>query len=254
MSKPKILINGCGITYQGPKYKTWPNVLKVLGFETIDVSGPAVSNQWILNKTSLALLDDQKINTVVIQLTNLGKLDVEVNRDRIEKMVINDPLRNFLIAPDRTVVGVSRNDIANVPIGSIWPSSASQGHPAKQYWHEFLFSPALELEDIFCKLMMMGVYCQYKKINLVVFQGYHLPWQSDQLEQLGNIIRNPEKSLYQAYQDSAYYQYHDHADQNSVPCFQYQTRIAEEISAALDLDEVSRTKLSRIIETYDTQR
>ena len=250
--KPKILINGCGITYQGSNiHKTWPSVLKVLGFDIIDVSGPAVSNQWILNKTLLALLGDQKINTVVIQLTNLGKLDVEVDQNRIKQLVINDSLRNFLIAPDRSIINVSLNNATDVPVGSVWPSSASQEHEAKQYWYKFLFSTELELEDIFCKLMMLDAYCQQKKINLMVFQGYYLPWRSDYLTQLSHLIRNPEKSLYQEYQDSPSYQYHDHKNRNSVPCFRFQIQIAEKISAFLDLDDSTKHKLSNIAKYYE---
>lgn len=251
LSKPKILINGCGITYQGSKeHKTWPNVLKVLGFDLVDVSGPAVSNQWILNKTFLALLANPTIDIAVVQLTMVGKLDVEVDHGRTEKLVSNDQRRNFVIAPGNRVIRVEPQSTADVPVGSIWPSSQSLDHQAKKFWHEFLFSPNLELEDIFCKLKMMEDYCHHKKIDLLVFQGYDLSWKPDQLLLLQQVIKNPANSLHTEYLNSPWYQYHDHENKNSVPCFPYQIQIAAKVAAYLTLDEIANKKLSNIMAKY----
>jgi hypothetical protein len=51
LSNKKILISGCGFSFSKQERKTWVNVLKSVGVNIVDVGGPAVSNQWILNKT-----------------------------------------------------------------------------------------------------------------------------------------------------------------------------------------------------------
>jgi hypothetical protein len=58
LSDLKILVSGCGITYSKQKVQTWPNIFRLLGCTIVDVGGPAVSNQWIINKTFLELQDD----------------------------------------------------------------------------------------------------------------------------------------------------------------------------------------------------
>ena len=45
----KILISGCGISFQGER-PTWVKMLKLLGVDLVDVSGPAISNYLILNQ------------------------------------------------------------------------------------------------------------------------------------------------------------------------------------------------------------
>lgn len=253
MSKQKILISGCGITYQGNQnHRTWPQVLRTIGTDIIDVSGPAVSNQWILNKTFLSLLTNHdKIQTAVVQITSIGKLDVEINTDRVKELVAPDSLRNFVLYPDRTVNLISKDNTDAVAPGGIWPSSASQEHYAKKNWNKFLYSPMLEIEDLFCKLLMLNAYCHGKNINLLVFQGYDLPWRTDQIAHLRSVIKNLGSNLYQQYRDSTLYQYHDHAGHNSVPCFEYQVHIADMIAAHLDLDSIARNKLSNIVKIYE---
>ena len=43
-----ILISGCGITFQG-KEPTWAKVFRLAGANMKDVSGPAISNDLIVN-------------------------------------------------------------------------------------------------------------------------------------------------------------------------------------------------------------
>lgn len=245
------MISGCGITYEGVPHKTWPRVLKCLGYNIIDCSGPAVSNQWIFNKSLSGLLAEPDIHTVILQLTDVGKLDVEMDQARLRDLVIDDPLRNFVITPQNSVIRVNQDTIADIADGSVWPSSFSQDHAAKQSWRRYLYSVGLELEDIFCKLIMLKAYCDQRNIDLLVFQGYDLPWCKKHLAHLTTIVKNINTSFSSEYHRSEFYQAHDHAAQNSVPCFAYQIRIAQEIAQYLHMDDISRVKLCRITERYN---
>jgi hypothetical protein len=135
LSNKKILVSGCGLSWGSQERKTWVNILKIGGASIIDAGGPAVSNQWIINQSILQAMSNTDITHVVIQLTSIGKLDVETNPDRIAELVESDQLRNFTF-------------------NGIWPSSHSTNHPAKQLWKTWLSSPGLELQDIFCKLVL----------------------------------------------------------------------------------------------------
>ena len=68
LSNKKVLVSGCGFSFGGQERKTWVNVLKSVGVNIVDVGGPAVSNQWILNQAFLKLLEDESINQVILQL------------------------------------------------------------------------------------------------------------------------------------------------------------------------------------------
>lgn len=229
-SRKNLLVSGCGITYNSANHKTWTTVMKAVGYNIIDVSGPAVSNQWILNKTILKLLsDDCKIDAVVIQLTGLGKLDVMVDHARSEKLVKNDPLRNFIIHPNFRVTKTDEFEEH-----SVWPSSVSQHHVSKQQWKEWLYSPMLEIEDLFCKLSLLSNYCNHKKIPLLVFQGYELPWPPEHHSKIETIVKNFDRNFYQDYTESMYYQFHNFENYNTVPCFQFQCEIARRIVQWLD--------------------
>lgn len=203
----KFLISGCGLSWSGQERKTWVNILKATGLKITDVGGPAVSNQWIINKTILELLENPYDN-IIIQLTSLGKLDVEINEERIKELVVNDTLRNFTYK-------------------NIWPSSASDDHESKKQYYKWLMSPSLDTEDIVVKLSLLHEICAIRKINLYVFQGYDIPWSEQQSHILKNIIIN-EPSLYNAYPNSIHYQFHDHI--NTVPCLSYQFVLAKLIS------------------------
>ena len=207
-SNKKFLISGCGLSFSGQERKTWVNILKVSGINLVDVGGPAVSNQWILNKAILELYN-YRYDTVIIQLSGIGKLDVEISNERYRELVINDPIRNFTYQ-------------------NLWPSSASDAHLSKQLYYQWLYSPTLETEDLLCKLLLLKNLCNQRNINLYIFQGYPIPWTDKQKEWLKNIIHDLDSDLYSPYPDSEHYQFHDHT--NTVPCISYQFVLAKIIA------------------------
>lgn len=216
----KFLISGCGISWSGQERKTWVNILRAAGLKITDVGGPAVSNQWILNKAILELWNSH-YDTVIIQLTSLGKLDVEVNSERIAELVNKDSIRNF------TYKGV-------------WPSSASDDHESKKLYYKWLASPNLEIEDITCKLLLLSMLCKKNNINLYVYQGYDIPWSIEQKNLLADILVD-SNSLYNDYPNSIHYQYHDHS--NTVPCLSYQFELAKRISVTCCPEIIERITL-----------
>jgi hypothetical protein len=216
----KILVSGCGFSWSGQERKTWVNVLKSVGAKITDVGGPAVSNQWILNK-AFNELRNNNYDCAVIQLTALGKLDVEVNKDRMEELVKPDKLRNFVI-------------------DNVWPSSASVDHISKKLYQRWLYSPTLETEDLFCKLLLLKDWCINKGIELTVYQAYEIPWLPEQQLLLGTVVANSDSQLYNQYINSRHYQFHDNAGENTVPCIQYQIELAEEITSKLNLNLLDR--------------
>jgi hypothetical protein len=209
MSKQKILVSGCGLSWSGQERKVWTNILKITGIDIIDVSGPAVSNQWILDQAFITLLDDQTITDVVIQLTNLGKLDVEINLNRQLDLVESDSIRNF------TYKG-------------IWPSSASQEHLSKKLWYEFLYSPKLEQQELFCKLILLAHWCNTHDIKLTVVQGYHIPWTDYQKKIIAGILHDINYIIWDAYKRSTYYIIEDY---NTVPRLEFQFELALELAS-----------------------
>lgn len=215
MSKQKILISGCGISWSGQEgRKTWGNILKVAGVDIVDTGGPAVSNQWILNRAIEYVLHNS-VDAVVIQLSSLGKLDVEVTSERELSLVQPDTLRNFVI-------------------DGVWPSSASLEHPSKKMWYDYLYSPRLELQDIKIKLELLKFYCKHNNIQLLVLKGYDLP-NCD----FNDLIYN-EVPLYDQYLSNPMYVYHDEAKQMSVPCIEFQFTLAYLIIKALGIDVIPR--------------
>ena len=242
----QILTSGCGMTYSCQQHKTWANVLKTLGCNIIDVSGPAVSNHWILNKAIQKLYNSTDIDTVIIQLSKLEKLDVEVDNLRIQDLVVPDDIRNFVIQDDQSVT--KGDDISE---GGTWPSSSSQQHESKQLWRKWLFSPKLELEDLMCKLLLLSDYCNQRQIKLYVFHGYALPWTDEQKLHLKNIIVNLNDDFYTNYHRSPYYKLHDFTNNNSVPCLPYMVELAVKISEFLPLQIQHR--LSKVKPFYDQQ-
>ena len=214
MSKQKILISGCGLSWSGQERKVWTNILKVAGADIVDVGGPAVSNQWILNRAFTALLDDATITDAVIQLTSLGKLDVEVDQPRELALVKNDTIRNF------TYKG-------------IWPSSASLEHLSKKLWHEYLYSPTLEQQDLFCKIMLIDNWCNTHNIKLTIIQGYSIPWSLEQLKELKDIVYNLEKSIYEEYEETEYFKKDNNTELNTVPGLGFQFYLANKLGTLL---------------------
>ncbi len=240
----KILVNGCGYTFSKQSRKTWANILSIAGADIIDISKPAVSNQWIINKTFLELCNNTDIKSVIVQLTSLGKLDVEVDLERINNLVKTDQIRNFVISYNNTICSHDQLTTAG-----IWPSSVSQDHESKKQYMKWLWSPGLETEDLFCKVMMLASYCKTKKIKLCVFQAYDIFWSESQKEQLTNIIQNINESFDHQYKKSLFYKEHDFSNANSVPNLKFQLEIASIISKYLD--ETVKKKLEKIKNTYD---
>jgi hypothetical protein len=229
LSNKKILISGCGVSWSKQIKHTWVNLLKIVGANLIDVGGPAVSNQWVLNQAIDHLIHHSDVDHVIVQLTSLGKLDVEINDERLAELVVPDTIRNFII-------------------NGVWPSSTSQDHPAKQLWTKWLSSPGLELQDITNKLILLNHWCQTRGISLTVLQGYPLPWTSDQQSVLSAILDTSAESIISLYKNSQFYHWHDHSDQNTVPCIEYQFELA--IMTAKKIDPLLLSRVKKMQDQY----
>lgn len=226
-SNKKVLVSGCGFSWSGQTRKTWVNVLRAVGVTIIDVGGPAVSNQWIMNQTFLQLREIDSVDHVVLQLTSIGKLDVEVDALRKLELVDKDSIRNFVV-------------------NGVWPSSHSAEHESKRLYNQWLFSPGLETEDLFCKLLLLSDWCCTHGIPLTVLQAYDIPWTDSQRVALDTIIVNPADPLSDQYRRSVYYQHHDYTDQNTVPCVHYQIELAATVAtivAPLVLGRIQKMQL-----------
>ena len=232
------------MTYSKQKHKTWVSFLKLVGCNILDASAPAVSNQWIFNKTFLALLQHPDIKIVFVQLTNLGKLDVQVDLEKIEQLVKSDPIRNFVIDYDNQIK--SGDQIKN---SGIWPSSTSVNHLSKQQWAKWLYSPELEKEDIYCKLLLLDNFCKQHGIKLNVYQGYDIDWSAEQMVDLQHMIKNIDSDFYSVYQRSPHYKSHDFNNHNSVPCLGYQLELAQLLGQQLPLG--IQEKLDKFKSAYD---
>jgi hypothetical protein len=204
-SKTKLLVSGCGITYTGQPARTWATIVKLAGIEVIDVSGPAVSNQWIINRAFLAMQADSEIKHAVIQLTALGKLDVEIDQARQKELVEPDSIRNFAV-------------------DGVWPSSASTDHASKALWRQWLFSPGLEQQDLVVKLTLLHHWCQQQGIKLTVIQGYDLHWKPT--DPVHDLITNSNWDIMSDYKSTKWYQSPSKLD---VPVIEYQWELAVQL-------------------------
>lgn len=218
----KILISGCGFSFSKQHSKTWVNIFKSCGLQITDISGPAVSNQYILNKTILELLENPNYDHILIQLTALGKLDVSVDNLRYNELVKNDSLRNFTF-------------------NNIWPSSISNEHISKQLYNKWLVSPELEVEDVFVKLSLLNRL--YK--NITVIQAYDINWV-DKHKTVENLFFNFNQPLESEYKTGEYYKFHNHDNFNTVPCIQYQSYLAVKLSEFLKLSDNTMSKIKNI--------
>ena len=190
----------------------------MLGTPVINLSAPAISNQWIVDRTAEHLLKNQDVDQVIIQLTGLNKLDVEIkDSKREQELVVADSLRNFIWQ-------------------GVWPSSSSQEHLSKKLYNEYLYSPELLSKELAVKLAMLDFWCQAHDIKLHVYQGYTIPWTESDLELVKPIIKNINNPWYQEYIESNTYQLHDHANNNSVPCIEYAFVLAEHMAQVLSLN------------------
>lgn len=218
----RILISGCGFSYSKQSRKTWANVLQSAGVKIVDVGGPAVSNQYILNKTILELENKNDYDHVIIQLTSLGKLDVKVDDDRFNELVKTDSHRNFLYK-------------------ELWPSSHSSEHLSKQLYYKWLYSEDLELEDIICKLLLL----QKTHKNILIVQAYGINYPTIAAP-LTSMFYNFNKPLMDMYIASDFYKLHDHADNNTVPCLEYHVNLAYKLGKYLQIPHKNLIRLENI--------
>jgi hypothetical protein len=227
-SRTKLLVSGCGITYTGQPARTWATILKLAGVDVIDVSGPAVSNQWIVNRAFIKLQQDPEIKHAIIQLTALGKLDVEVDLVRELALVRSDSTRNFVV-------------------DGVWPSSTSIEHPAKSAWREMLFSPRLEQQDLEVKLTLLQEWCTQRDIQLLVVQGYDMHWHNQ--DEMNSIIDNIEWNIMSDYQQTKWFQLDSKKD---VPVTEYQFELAIHLTQRILPSYTD--KLQKIYQQYLTCR
>ena len=226
----KILVSGCGISFSGQQAKTWVNILSLTGADIVDTGAPAVSNQWIINRAFLQLEADSTIRQAVLQLTAMGKLDVEINEERIKELVEPDPIRNFTV-------------------DDVWPSSASEHHPSKQLWRQWLFSVQLEQQDVICKLRLLKHWCDAHAVKLTVIQGYDMRWDPDQQAQLASIIHDVEYNIIDHYHGSEWYTNNQTID---VPVlgFQFETALA----VAQHIDPALADRVEKIRQDFEKSR
>lgn len=198
------------------KHKTWAQVFRLMPYPMIDVSGPAVSNQWIIDEAFYCLLENPDITDVILQLTSVGKLDIDVTEDR-EIMVTNDSLRNF------TYKG-------------IWPSSHSLEHESKRLWKQYLWSPGLEIKELCAKIIMFSDWCQANNKNFLCYQAYHINWTEQHKKYLNNRIRNLNQPWDTVYKQSEFYAQHDYSGGNTVPAWGYHLELSKIVAGDLGLN------------------
>ena len=205
-----ILISGCGISWSGQVKPTWVKVLNLCKLPIIDLGGPAVSNEYILNKLIKYLLNNNEVSHVVCQLTDLAKLDVEVDEQRYKEMVETDPLRNFV------------HD-------GVWPSSKSKIHPAKQTYYKYLYSKNIDLDNTLIKMYTLQKICDDRSIKLLFLQGYPVDWPKTNI--LKNLNIDLSYIIQTDYHESQFYRFHDYENENTVPCVQFQKHFAFKINS-----------------------
>ena len=201
-----ILISGCGISFSGQK-PTWVKVLKLCGVTIIDRSGPAISNQLIINNIIEYVHENNDVSHVICQLTSMGKLDVKIHEGNKE-LYETDSLRNFVH-------------------NGYWPSSKSDEHEAKKLYYKFLYSPCTEETDTVIKLLYLQDLCKEKQIKLCIVQGYHIDWTHKLAEQLHF---EKKTNIHDDYVASEYYKDHDFTNHNTVPDMRYQIHLAKKFN------------------------
>ena len=204
---PKILIGGCGISYGDGELPTWVKVLKICGLDINDLTGPGITNGLILN----LLIEDLFKNDyshVILQLTNMGKLDVELH-EKNKKLMENDSLRNYSFQ------------------NKYWPSSASAEHDAKKLFYDYLYSPGIEEKDTIIKTLYLQDICDKKGIELFIFQGTDIKWKDPlhkKIKKLDNF------NVLSDYRNSIHYKNHDHNNRRTTPNKFYQIYLAKKIN------------------------
>ena len=213
---PKILISGCGMSFGKGERPTWVKILKICGLDIVDLTGPGISNTTITNSIIEELYKND-YSHVIVQITNPGKLDVELTDER-KKIMEQDPLRNY-----------SWN--------GIWPSSVSDHHISKKNYYKYLHSPISEEKDLLLKLMHIQDICKSKKIKLLIFKGLRYDFK-DPLANNIDMLENFDM-------DTDYMQSnHTHDSQVSItPIKAYQIEFAKkinEIFLKLDIPKLNK--------------
>lgn len=217
-----ILISGCGISFCSQRRPSWTKVLKICGVNIIDTGGPAISNEYILNKTISTLNKlDTKPDKVICQLTGTGKLDIDVSNIaylyRRDELIDNghDPLRNF-------------------EWEGLWPSSDSTEGPIKKFYYKWIYSEKIEIQNIIIKLLALDFLCKKHEIELIIMQGYDIRWPTNKNDPYYTLLHQIEFDkkfvIYNYYKESEYYQYHDHRSGNNVPCKQFAVHFAKKMN------------------------
>jgi hypothetical protein len=229
----KILASGCGFSWSQQEKPTWINILKLLNIDIVDVGGPAISNQTIINNAFDYLLTNNNVTDVIIQITDVSKLDVELTPERKSILVDQDPIRNFVYK-------------------NVWPSSSSSHHMSKQLWYQWLHSPNLERQTLCHMLILLDHWCRGNQVNLIVSQGYPIEWDEKEKNFLKNVINDIDQSIDDRYILSSHHQYHDHSNNNTtVPCIEFQVELAEYFLHLLNIDRSD--KLEKIKKFLDSK-
>lgn len=203
----KFLISGCGISYGDGELPTWVKVLKICGLNIKDLTGPGITNSLILNQL-IEELHKNKYSHVVCQLTNQGKLDVELN-EKNKSLMQNDSLRNY-----------SFQD-------KYWPSSSSDESDVKKMYYDYLYSPGIEEKDLIIKTLYLQDICEKKGIDLFIFQGTDIKWK-DPLHKKINKLE--DFNVLDDYENSIHYKHHNHTNRRVTPNKFYQIHLARKIN------------------------
>lgn len=223
----KLLISGCGITFSGER-KTWSHIARAIGVKIIDASGPAISNQTIINELVEGIIEHNPTH-VMCQLTCTGKLDVGLENDlQIQELVTPDTIRNFTW-------------------NGIWPSSESAEHISKQQYYKWLYSERYEVRTLANQLIMLENFCISRGILLTIVQGYDINWNLANVFNLTSL--NKSFIIYEDYKNGNYYRYHDFSNKNTVPNILYQCILTGMMLDIIGV-EYSKIKLSNIFKKY----
>jgi hypothetical protein len=164
-------------------------------------------NKWIDTKF-INELHKNKYSHVICQLTNLGKLDVELH-DKNRLLMQNDSLRNYSF------------------LNKYWPSSGSREHDAKKYYYDYLYSPGIEEKDLIIKILYLQELCKKKGADLLIFQGTDIDWKDNlhtHIKKLDNF------NVLDDYKNSIYYKHHNHNSSVVTPNKFYQIYFAKKIN------------------------
>ena len=207
-----ILVSGCGLSWSKQNKPSWVKVLQLCKVPIKDIGGPAVSNEYILNRLIKYVHEQDHIDHVICQLTGTDKLDIEINDERYDKLVKNDSIRNF------THEG-------------LWPSSSSDDNQIKKDYYKWIYSRNIDIENTIIKIFTLNELCNKKHIPITFIQGYHITWPNSKL--LDNVNMDKNFNIYDYYMASDYWKLHDHKNMNSVPCVEFMKHYAFKINSEI---------------------